>query len=38
MPDAVPGRDHDTLFYHVRPGDSLGAIIRRYHGPVSPGQ
>lgn len=25
----------DTIFYHVRPGDNLGKIIKRYHGSVT---
>lgn len=27
--------DYETIFYHVRPGDSLSKLIRRYYGQVS---
>lgn len=28
-------KNFDTILYHVRLGDSLGAIIRHYYGPLS---
>jgi len=27
--------DNDTVFYNIRPGDSINKIIQRYYGPLS---
>jgi len=27
-------KNNDTIFYHVRPGDSISKIIQRYYGPI----